>query len=79
MFGTNGPSDKDLQKLVNRRMQRSGAEAGLVASVQRGSVTLTGKLRFEGQRLAIVKALRGVPGVKQVVDQLQAPAKTKPT
>ena len=80
MFGGNETSDKALQKAVNRRLERSGAgtRSGLAAIVQRGSVTLTGKLRYESQRLSIVKALRGVSGVRNVVDQLQSPPKVKP-
>jgi len=78
MFGHDGASDKELQKLVNRRLQRSGSQAGVVATVQRGAVTITGKLRTEDQRLTIVKALRGVNGVTQVIDQLQSPPKKQP-
>jgi osmotically-inducible protein OsmY len=78
MFGKDNASDKELQKLVNRRLQRSGSQAGIVATVQRGTVTVTGKLRVDDQRLTIVKALRGVNGVRQVIDQLQAPPKKQP-
>jgi osmotically-inducible protein OsmY len=81
MFGSNDAgADKALQKLVNRRLERSGAgtQSGLTALVQRGSVTLSGKLHYEAQRLSIVKALRGVSGVRNVIDQLQSPPKKKP-
>lgn len=75
MFGQNSSSDRELLKMVNRRLLRSGAQAGIIATVQSGTVTITGKLRVEDQRLTIVKALRGVNGVRQVNDQLQAPPK----
>lgn len=78
MFGKDASSDKELQKMVNRRLQRSGSQAGIAAHVQHGTVTVTGKLRVEDQRITIIKALRGVNGVRQVVDQLQAPPKKQP-
>ena len=45
--------------------------------MQRGVVTLTGKLRNEASRLSIVKARWGVPGVRSVIDQLVSPPKRK--
>ena len=77
MFGNDGAADKALQKLVSRRLERTGAQSGLAAAVQRGVVTLSGKLRNEASRLSIVKALRGVPGVRNVIDQLVSPPKRK--
>jgi osmotically-inducible protein OsmY len=80
MFGSDATSDKTLQKAVNKRLQRSGAgaQSGLIATVLHGNVTLTGKLRYASQRLSIVKALRGVSGVRQVNDQMQLPPAIKP-
>lgn len=78
MSGHDATSDKELQKMVNRRLQRSGSQAGVVATVQRGTVTITGKLRTEDQRITIVRALRSVNGVRQVIDQLQSPPKREP-
>jgi len=75
MFGKDAMSDKELQKQVNRRLQRSGSQAGLNITVQSGTVTVTGKLRAESQRLTIVKALKSVNGVRQVIAQLQSPPK----
>ena len=75
MFGQNATSDKELLKNVNRRLQRSGSQAGITASVQNGTVTISGKLRAEDQRLTIVRALRSVNGVRNVIDQLQSPPK----
>jgi osmotically-inducible protein OsmY len=77
MFGGNANSDKALQKLVDRRLQRSNG-GGLRAVVLNGSVTLTGKLKYENQRIPLMKAMRGVAGVRNILDQLQAPPKLKP-
>jgi osmotically-inducible protein OsmY len=79
MFGGNANSDKALQKLVDRRLQRSGAGAsGLRAVVMNGSVTLSGNLKYENQRIPLMKAMRGVAGVRNVLDQLHAPPKPTP-
>jgi osmotically-inducible protein OsmY len=78
MFGGNDNSDKALQKLVDRKLQRSGGVAGLKAVVMRGSVTLSGNLKYESQRIPLMKALRGVSGVRNVQDQLKAPPKNVP-
>jgi osmotically-inducible protein OsmY len=80
MVGGNNTTDKALQKSVTRRLERSGAgsRSGLTATVRGGNVTLSGKLKYENQRIPIVKAIRGVSGVRQVIDQLQSPPKMKP-
>jgi osmotically-inducible protein OsmY len=78
MFGGNDNSDKALQKLVDRKLQRSGGVAGLKAVVMRGSVTLSGNLKYESQRIPLMKALRGVSGVRNVQDQLKAPPNKMP-
>jgi osmotically-inducible protein OsmY len=79
MFGGNDNSDKALQKLVDRRLQRSSSGvSGMKAVVMRGSVTLSGNLKYESQRIPLMKALRGVAGVRNVQDQLKAPPKKMP-
>ena len=79
MFGANANSDKALQKLVDRRLQRSGGGgSGLRAVVMHGSVTLSGSLKYESQRMPLLKALRGVSGVRSVLDQMKAPPKKSP-
>jgi osmotically-inducible protein OsmY len=80
MFGRNEVSDKELLKTVNRRLDRagSGSQSKITASVRRGTVTLSGKLRYDNQRSPIVKAVQAVAGVRHVIDQLQTAPKTKP-
>ena len=76
MFGKNPAADKALQKLVDRRLQQSGgSQLGIKAVVVNGSVTITGKLKFDNQRLPLMKSMRGVAGVKNLVDQVQGPPK----
>jgi osmotically-inducible protein OsmY len=79
MFGKNPAADKALQKLIDRRLQQSGgSQLGLKAVVVNGSVTITGKLKFDNQRIPLMKSMRGVPGVKNLVDQVQSPPKIVP-
>jgi osmotically-inducible protein OsmY len=79
MFGKNPAADKALQKLVDRRLQQSGgSQLGLKAVVANGCVTMTGKLKFDNQRIPLMKSVRGVPGVKNLVDQVQSPPKHVP-
>jgi osmotically-inducible protein OsmY len=76
MGGKNPAADKALQKLVDRRLQQSGgSQLGLKAVVVNGCVTMTGKLKFDNQRIPLMKAMRGVPGVKNIQDQVQSPPK----
>ena len=80
MFGgSNANTDKALQKMVDRKMQRSGGGGSAMrAVVMNGSVTLSGTLKYESQRLPLLKALRGVSGVRGVLDQMKAPPKKAP-
>jgi len=77
MFGRNEIPEKTLQKTVNRRLERTGSssQSKIAAAVRQGTVVLTGKLQYERQRSPIVKAMRSVAGVRQVIDQLQVPPK----
>lgn len=80
MFGKNQVTDKELQKTVTKRLERTGtgSQSKVSAMVRRGAVTLTGKLQYERQRNPILKAVQSIAGVKQVIDQLQAPPKVRP-
>jgi len=70
MFGRNEVSDKELIKTIGKRLQRGGG-GGMTATIQRGTVTLKGKIQYETQRRPILKILNSIAGVRSVVDQLQ--------
>jgi osmotically-inducible protein OsmY len=72
MFGRNEVSNKDLTRSVNQRLSRTGTlgQSHVTAGVQRGVVTLTGTIRHEMQRRAIMLAASRAPGVRQVIDQM---------
>lgn len=65
---------------MNRRLDRTGtgSQSKVTASVQRGTVTLTGILQYENQRAPIVKAISSIAGIRQVIDKLQSPPKRTP-
>jgi len=78
MFGRNDVSDKDLAKTVVSRVSRTGTGSRISATVNRGVVTLMGKLKYAGQRLPIVNAASRIAGIRQVVDQMQVAPKPSP-
>jgi osmotically-inducible protein OsmY len=72
MLGRNQISDKDLLKAINQRLMRSGtgSQSRVIATVQKGMVTLTGSLQYAIQRAPIMKAVQSVPGISRIVDQM---------
>jgi osmotically-inducible protein OsmY len=79
MFGRTDVSNKDLTKTVNQRLSRTGTlgQSQVAAGVQRGIVTLTGTIRHEMQRRALMLAASRAPGVRQVIDQMTLAVKKK--
>ncbi|PQO33064.1 BON domain-containing protein [Blastopirellula marina] len=80
MFGNQVP-DKDLQKLVNRTLERTGvgSQARINARVSSGTVMISGTIKYENQRRPILKAVQGVAGVQRVNDQMSCLPKPKRT
>ena len=68
-FGKQVP-DKTLLNEVNKKLMRTGIQTKVTASVNGGSVTLTGALQHENQRRTLIRAVNQVSGVRQVVDQM---------
>jgi osmotically-inducible protein OsmY len=78
MFGRKPIADKDLLKTVNQKLSRTGtSSARILAGVSHGTITLTGTLHAEGQRIPLVKAASRVEGVRQVLDQMTVAVKLK--
>jgi osmotically-inducible protein OsmY len=72
MFSGDRTSDKELFKTVSKRLVRiGGGTQRLAATVARGTVTITGLIRYEAQRRPIIKAISSIAGVARVIDQLQ--------
>jgi osmotically-inducible protein OsmY len=73
MLGRTEVPDRDLLRTVNQRLSRmgGGTEARLTASVEHGTVTLSGMLPYENQHVPVVKAVSNIPGVHRVIDQLR--------
>jgi hypothetical protein len=72
MFQNDKNSDAALVKAVNQKLSRGGggSQSRVTATVQRGTVTLTGRLQYDAQRAPLTKAVASVAGVRRVVDQL---------
>ena len=69
--------DKTLLKRVAQKLARSGAgsQTRVTAIVRSGDVTLTGTLRYEHERPAIIRSTRGISGVRRVIDQMRVAPK----
>jgi hypothetical protein len=65
-------NDAALLKTVNQKLSRGGggSQSRITATVQRGTVTLTGKLQYDAQRAPLTKTVASIAGVRRVVDQL---------
>ena len=75
MFGNSQGADAALLKAVNQRLSRSGAgsQSRISATVNSGTVTLSGRLQYDAQRSPLLKLVARVAGVRRVIDQLQVP------
>ena len=70
--------DKTLLKSVLQNMMRKGVKANRVkATVQSGSVTITGTIDYDHERRSIVNSVNTTSGVKRVVDQLRVEKKKR--
>ncbi len=70
MFGANANNDKALLKAVTQRLARgTGSQVRATATVHSGTVTISGLLQREGQRIPIVKEISRIAGVRRVIDQ----------
>lgn len=70
MFGANASDDKALLKAVSQRLSRgTGSQVRASATVRSGTVTVTGQLQRESQRIPIIKEISRIAGVRRIVDQ----------
>jgi osmotically-inducible protein OsmY len=70
-FGSQVP-DKTLLRSVNQKLMQKAAGSGskINATIQGGTVTLSGALAQEHQRKSILACVNGVTGVRRVVDTM---------
>lgn len=71
--------DKTIERKVNQRLTRAGlgSQSKVKVVVRNGQVTMSGTLQYETQRRSVLNSARGVQGVRNVVDQIQATPKKK--
>jgi osmotically-inducible protein OsmY len=71
-------SDSKIAQQVTQRLAssvRAPSKVNVVSSA--GTVTLSGALQYEHQRPGAVQAVRGIAGVRRVIDQLTIMPRTK--
>lgn len=70
--------DKTLLKSVLQNMTGKGVNVSRIkATVQSGSVTITGTIDYDHERRSITNSVNSITGVKRVVDQLQVEKKKR--
>jgi osmotically-inducible protein OsmY len=69
--------DKTLLQQVNKRLMQAGTQSSVSASVNGGCVTLTGTLKYETQRNAILRKAQQVSGVRHIVDRMTVPVRKR--
>lgn len=71
--------DKTIERKVTQRLARAGlgSQCKIKVVVRNGQVTMSGTLQYDVQRRAVLNSARGVAGVRNVVDQIQATPKKK--
>lgn len=68
-----------LQKLSQKPARLGGGQSHINASVDRGSIVLSGTIQFEMQRQSVMKVVSSIPGVRRVMDPLCVKAKVRPS
>jgi osmotically-inducible protein OsmY len=78
MLRKNPVPDKAINQKVARQLISHGfrAPCNIEAQTNRGVVTLSGKIEFEYQRAAVLRAIHQVDGISSVIDHLQVIPKT---
>jgi hyperosmotically inducible periplasmic protein len=73
MHSQDAVPDRVIHQKVSQQLSNRGMRppCSVMVSSRHGTVTLTGKIQYEHQRSACVRAARNVEGVQRVVDQLQ--------
>jgi osmotically-inducible protein OsmY len=71
--------DKTIERKLSQRLARAGlgSQCKVTTAVRNGTVTMSGTLQYEIQRRVVLNAARGVAGVRNIVDQLQAKPRKK--
>ncbi len=69
--------DETIIQNVTRQLSNRGMQSPchIAVTAHKGDVTLSGTIQYEYQRIAALHAVRGVDGVRRVMDHLQVQAK----
>ena len=69
--------DATIIQKVTKQLSNHGMRSPcrIAVAARKGDVTLSGTIQFEYQRIAALHAVRGIDGVRRVMDQLKVQAK----
>jgi osmotically-inducible protein OsmY len=68
MLSSCGVKDSSISAAITEKAQATSALGGINATVKDGVVTLTGEFKNEADKTAAEEAVRGIKGVKSVVN-----------
>lgn len=74
----NKNSDADIQAAITEKASKNQEMSGLTASVSNGVVTLNGQCKDEACKKDCEEAVKGISGVKQVVNNITIPTAQAP-
>lgn len=72
------PKDADIKASIDEAIKTNPDMSGLSADVKDGVATLTGTCKDDGCRAKCTDAVKGMKGVKEVVDNITLPAPPPP-
>ena len=68
------PKDADIQKAITEKMASTPEMSGMTTSVTEGVVTISGQCKDEACKASCENIIKGVKGVKSVVNNCTIPA-----
>ena len=74
MFFSCSPKDADIQKAITEKMATTPEMSGITATVSEGVVTLSGQCKDEACKASCETIIKGVKGVKSIVNNCSIPA-----
>ena len=77
-FSSCKPKDADIKTSIDNAIKENADMAGLTADVKEGVVTLTGTCKDDACRAKCADAVKGMKGVKEVINNISLPAPPPP-
>ena len=74
VFASCKPKDADIQKAITEQITSNESMSGLSVSVSEGVATVTGECADDACKTSCENAIKGMKGVKSVVNNITVPA-----